>query len=161
MNWGGASIDPDRHYMFVNDMRLGLFNYMIPRDEMTGEGSGIEMGAVPQEGTPFGAMRQRFLSPLGIPCNKPPFGTMTAIDLKTRQIVWQVPVGTVEETGPFNIPMHLPVPVGMPTLGPSLATQGGLVFFAGPRTSICVHGIAPQARKSGKAPCPLAAKAAP
>lgn len=131
MNWGGASIDPDRHYMFVNDMRLGLFNYMIPRDEMTGGGSGIEMGAVPQEGTPFGAMRQRFLSPLGIPCNKPPFGTMTAIDLKTRQIVWQVPVGTVEETGPFNIPMHLPVPVGMPTLGPSLATQGGLVFFAG------------------------------
>ena len=58
--------------------------------------SGIEMGAVPQEGTPFGAMRQRFLSPLGIPCQKPPFGTMTAVDLKSRQIKWQVPVGTVD-----------------------------------------------------------------
>lgn len=131
MNWGSASIDTNRQYMFVNDMRLGLFNYMIPRAEMTGGESGIEMGAVPQEGTPFGAMRQRFLSPLGIPCNKPPFGTMTAIDLQTRKVVWQVPVGTVKETGPFNIPMLLPIPVGMPTLGPSLATQGGLLFFAG------------------------------
>ena len=131
MNWGSAAVDPNRHYMFVNDMRLGLYNYMIPRDQMPSDSSGIEMGAVPQDGTPFGAMRQRFLSPLGIPCNKPPFGTMTAIDLETRRIVWQVPVGTVEETGPFNLPMGLPIPIGMPTLGPAMATQGGLLFFAG------------------------------
>lgn len=131
INWGGASLDPTTGYMFVNDMRLGLYNYQIPRDEMPEDTSGIEMGAVPMEGTPFGAMRQRFLSQLGIPCQKPPFGTMTAIDLKTREIVWQVPVGTVEETGPLNIPMKLPIPIGMPTLGPSLATQSGLVFFAG------------------------------
>ncbi|MCK9509870.1 MAG: membrane-bound PQQ-dependent dehydrogenase, glucose/quinate/shikimate family [Pigmentiphaga sp.] len=131
MNWGGVSLDPTTGYMFVNDMRLGLYNYQIPRDEMPEDSSGIEMGAVPMEGTPFGAMRQRFLSQLGIPCQKPPFGTMTAIDLKTREIVWQVPVGTVEETGPLNIPMRLSIPIGMPTLGPSLATQSGLVFFAG------------------------------
>jgi len=54
-----------------------------------------------------------------------------AIDLETREIVWQVPVGTVKETGPLNIPMGLPIPIGMPTLGPSMATQGGLLFFAG------------------------------
>lgn len=56
---------------------------------------------------------------------------MSAIDLKTRKIVWQVPVGTVQDTGPLGIRMHLPIPIGMPTLGPSLATQSGLVFFAG------------------------------
>ncbi|ETF02735.1 quinate dehydrogenase [Advenella kashmirensis W13003] len=131
MNWGGVSVDPTTNYMFVNDMRLGLANYMIPREKVGAGASGIEMGVVPQDGTPYGAMRERFLSQLGIPCQKPPFGTMTAIDLKTRKIVWQVPVGTVQDTGPLGIRMGMPIPIGMPTLGPSLATQAGLLFFAG------------------------------
>lgn len=131
MNWGSVAVDPTNSYMFVNDMRLGLANYMIPRDQIGAGASGIEMGVVPQVGTPFGAMRQRFLSPAGIPCQAPPFGTMSAIDLKTRKIVWQVPVGTVKDTGPMGIRMGLPIPIGMPTLGASLATQSGLLFFAG------------------------------
>lgn len=130
MNWGSVSIDPTTNYMFVNDMRLGLANWMIPRDQVKG-GNGIEMGVVPQLGTPFGAMRQRFLSPLGIPCQKPPFGTLSAVDLKTHELVWQVPVGTVQDTGPLGIRMGLPLPIGMPTLGPTMATQSGLVFIAG------------------------------
>ncbi|MEZ4054728.1 hypothetical protein QVM81_24685, partial [Enterobacter rongchengensis] len=68
---------------------------------------------------------------LGIPCQKPPFGSLSAIDLKTQRIVWQVPVGTVQDTGPFGVKMRMPMPVGMPTLGGTLATQGGLVFIAG------------------------------
>lgn len=131
MNWGSVSVDPTSSYMFVNDMRLGLANYMIPRANIKPGASGIEMGVVPQEGTPYGAMRERFLSQLGIPCQAPPFGTMSAIDLKTRKLVWQVPVGTVKDTGPLGIRMHLPIPIGMPTLGASLATQSGLLFFAG------------------------------
>jgi len=131
MNWGSVAVDPTTSYMFVNDMRLGLANYMLPREDIPADASGIEMGIVPMEGTPYGAMRERFLSPLGIPCQKPPFGTMSAIDLKTRELVWQVPVGTVRDTGPMGIKMRLPIPVGMPTLGPSLATETGLLFFAG------------------------------
>jgi len=131
MNWGSVSVDPTTHYMFVNDMRLGLANYMIPREKIPAKASGIEMGIVPQDGTPFGAMRQRFLSAVGIPCQAPPFGTMSAIDLVTRKLVWQVPVGTVEDTGPLGFSMKLPIPIGMPTLGPSMATQSGLLFFAG------------------------------
>ena len=131
MNWGSVSVDPTTSYMFVNDMRLGLANYMLPRSAIPEDASGIEMGIVPMEGTPYGAMRERFLSPFGIPCQKPPFGTMSAIDLKTQELVWQVPVGTVRDTGPMGIKMRLPIPVGMPTLGPSLATETGLLFFAG------------------------------
>ncbi|WP_426151358.1 glucose/quinate/shikimate family membrane-bound PQQ-dependent dehydrogenase [Pseudomonas sp. DC3000-4b1] len=131
MNWGSVSVDPTTNYMFVNDMRLGLANYMIKRENMPKNSNGIEMGVVPQVGTPYGAMRQRFLSAVGIPCQKPPFGTMSAIDLKTKKMVWQVPVGTVQDTGPLGIRMHMPIPIGMPTLGGSLATQSGLVFFAG------------------------------
>ncbi|WP_455424498.1 glucose/quinate/shikimate family membrane-bound PQQ-dependent dehydrogenase [Dryocola sp. LX212] len=131
MNWGSVSVDPNNSLMFVNDMRLGLANYMVPRANVAKDASGIEMGIVPMDGTPYGAMRERFLSPLGIPCQKPPFGTMSAVDLKSGKIVWQVPVGTVQDTGPLGIRMHMPIPIGMPTLGASLSTQSGLLFFAG------------------------------
>ncbi len=131
MNWGSASVDPTTGYLFVNDMRLGLWTKLIPRAEMTTGAGGVEMGAASQTGTPYGSLRDRFLSKLGIPCQKPPFGTMSAINLATHELVWQVPVGTVKDTGPMGIKMRLPIPIGMPTLGGSLATQSGLLFFAG------------------------------
>jgi len=154
MNWGGLSVDPNAHYAYVNDMRLGLWVQMVPQQPAEvaamnsdptgtnppekkaeknngGEAPNTGMGAVPLKGTPYSVNKNRFLSQLQIPCQKPPFGSLTAIDLKTRQIAWQVPVGTVEDTGPFGIKMRAPIPVGMPTLGGTLTTQGGLVFIAG------------------------------
>lgn len=55
---------------------------------------------------------------------------LTAVDMKTRQNAWQMPVGTVRDTGPFGVKMHLPVPIDRPTIGGTLATQGGHVFIA-------------------------------
>ncbi|POU68993.1 membrane-bound PQQ-dependent dehydrogenase, glucose/quinate/shikimate family [Pantoea sp. PSNIH4] len=138
MNWGSLSTDPNNHYIFVNDMRLGLWVQMIPantdaiaRGSNGGEAINTGMGAVPLKGTPYAVNKNRFMSPLGIPCQEPPFGTLSAVDLKTQKIVWQVPVGTVQDTGPFGIKMRMKMPIGMPTLGGTLATQGGLVFIAG------------------------------
>lgn len=138
MNWGGLSSDPNSNYIFVNDMRLGLWIQMIKVEAKTatgtntgGESVNTGMGLVPMKGTPYAVNKNRFLSQLGIPCQKPPFGTLTAIDMKTQKIAWQVPVGTVEDTGPLGIKMGLPIPIGMPTLGGTLTTQGGLVFIAG------------------------------
>lgn len=138
MNWGSMSTDPNNHLLFVNDMRLGLWVQMIPADTNSisrgsngGEAINTGMGAVPLKGTPYAVNKNRFMSPLGIPCQKPPFGTLSAIDMKTQKIVWQVPVGTVQDTGPFGIKMGVKMPIGMPTLGGTLATQGGLVFIAG------------------------------
>ena len=131
MNWGSASVDPTTAYLFVNDMRLGLWTQLIPRAQMQPGSGGVEMGAASQTGTPYGSVRNRFLSALGIPCQKPPYGTLSAIDLNNGKLAWQVPVGTVQDTGPLGIKMHLPIPIGMPTLGGSLATQSGLLFFAG------------------------------
>lgn len=137
MNWGSIAFDPTHRYMFVNDMRLGLWIQLIkqtPEDLKVqangGEKVNTGMGAVPMKGTPYKVNKNRFMSVLGIPCQKPPFGTMTAIDMKTRQIAWQVPLGTVQDTGPMGIKMGLKAPIGMPTIGGPMATQGGLVFFA-------------------------------
>ncbi len=138
MNWGGISTDPTSGTIFVNDMRLGLWVQMFPQTAAqkgqsgsAGEAVNTGMGSVPLKGTPYSVVKDRFLSALGIPCQAPPYGTLTAIDLKSRAIKWQVPVGTVRDTGPMGIRMGLPIPIGMPTLGGTLATQGGLVFIAG------------------------------
>ncbi|WP_138467892.1 membrane-bound PQQ-dependent dehydrogenase, glucose/quinate/shikimate family [Poseidonocella sp. HB161398] len=135
MNWGGLSYDPQADTIFVNDMRLGLWVHMVPqaRDAAASDGSeavNAGMGAVPLKGTPYSVIKNRFLSPLGIPCQKPPFGTLTAIDMKTQSVAWEAPLGTVEDTVLFGQKMRLPMPVGMPTIGGSLSTGGGLVFFA-------------------------------
>jgi quinate dehydrogenase (quinone) len=135
MNWGGFSTDPVTNTIFVNDMRLGLWIQMKEAAPTTAVSSGSEatntvMGVVPMKGTPYAVDKNRFLSALGIPCQEPPFGTLTAIDMDSQKIKWQVPLGTVEDTGPFGIKMGVPIPIGMPTIGGSLATQGGLVFFA-------------------------------
>jgi quinoprotein glucose dehydrogenase len=56
----------------------------------------------------------------GVPCNKPPWGYLVAVDLNRGDIVWKVPAGTSEhgEQGLFGY-------------GPALVTAGGLVFHAG------------------------------
>ena len=139
MNWGGLSVDPTAGYLFVNDMRVGLEVQLVEQGEAAGgtkkndggEAANVAGAPVAMAGTPYAInAKLRFVSPLDIPCQKPPFGTLTAVDLKTRQIAWQVPVGTVQDTGPMGIKMHAQMPVGMPTIGGTLATQGGLLFIA-------------------------------
>jgi quinate dehydrogenase (quinone) len=71
------------------------------------------------------------MSPIGVPCNQPPYGTITAVDLNTHKVAWQVPAGTAERLGPFGMASHLPMPAGMPTYAGTMTTAGGLVFFAG------------------------------
>ena len=79
----------------------------------------------PQTGAPFGMMREVLLSPIGLPCNPSPWGTLSAIDLNSRKILWQTPLGTTEAMNPLGLALRF----GTPTLGGPLATSGGLVFI--------------------------------
>ncbi len=72
-----------------------------------------------------------FMSPLGIPCFKPPFGALNAIDLQTGKVKWEVPLGSIEDMPLNGIRSGLHIPLGMPTLGGPLVTEGGLTFFFG------------------------------
>ena len=69
--------------------------------------------------------RRALLSPWGLPCNPPPWGTLAAVDANTGRIRWQVPLGTVRELAPVPLPIHW----GTPTLGGLLTTGGGLTFI--------------------------------
>lgn len=143
MNWGGASIDEINDYLIVNDIRIGDLLALATRAEVDRDGRKVlervgsreiqagHGGLYLQEGTPYAAMYAKFMSPLNLPCHAPPYGTLTAIDLKTRRIAWQTPLGTTRDTGPLGIPLGWPMPVGLPTIGGSLVTGSGLIFFAG------------------------------
>ncbi|WP_223217028.1 membrane-bound PQQ-dependent dehydrogenase, glucose/quinate/shikimate family [Agrobacterium pusense] len=131
LNWGGVTIDARHGKLIANDIRIAKMVRLFPRpevDQVIANNPASESGFFPMDGTPFRASIYDFMSPLNVPCQSPPWGTMTAIDLASRTIAWQVPLGTVEDAGPLNIPTHLPIPFGMPSVGGSVATASGLVL---------------------------------
>ena len=70
-------------------------------------------------------MRETLLSPIGTPCNPPPWGTIAALDLQQRKILWEVPLGTTDDIIPLGIALR----TGTPSFGGPVATAGGLVFI--------------------------------
>ncbi len=160
MNWGSATVDEARGLLVVNDARIVHKVTLVPRDEVSGT-AGAHDGLAPQEGAPYAAFRANFLSPLGVPCQQPPFGMLTGIDLTTFDIVWQVPFGTVEETGPLGIRTGLRMPVGMPPVGGPLSTSGGLIFFAGTQDYYLRAFETETGREIWRAPLPVGSQATP
>ena len=168
MNWGGISIDENTGMMFVNDMRVPLRMSLVTKENTkkfkvsTDEVPGF-MGTIrPQVAGIYGGIRIDILqSPLGVPCNNPPFGSMSAIDLNTQKLVWQVPLGTVQDTGPLGIKTKMPIPLGMPTLGGPTSTASGLVFFAGTQDYYLRALDSATGKEVWKARLPVGAVAAP
>lgn len=127
-NWGGVSVDPGRGRLYVNQMRTASIVQLIPRaeyDALPSKEAVYPAELYPMEGTPYAARRQPLLSPLGAPCNPPPWGLLTAVDLASGEVLWESRLGTTRDQAPF--PLWLPL--GAPNLGGSLATAGGLVFI--------------------------------
>jgi len=126
-NWGGVAVDPHRQLMVANVINMAWTVAMVPRDEVGAERRrhpGSEIGE--QAGTPYAMRRDPLLSPLGLPCNPPPWGSVAAVRLGTGDIVWQQPLGTVRDLAPVPIPIRY----GVPSLGGPLLTASGLIFIA-------------------------------
>ncbi|MGR3376527.1 membrane-bound PQQ-dependent dehydrogenase, glucose/quinate/shikimate family [Salipiger abyssi] len=134
-NWGSGAINEDTGLMFVKDINLPIKVQLLPtREEVAAAPTGGHEGrdlVAPQSGTPFAVYTDPFMSPLGVPCVAPPFGTLSAVDLVTSEIVWQRPAGTIEDTVVGGLRASAPIPLGMPPMGGPLSTRAGLVFYAG------------------------------
>jgi len=137
INWGSVSVDPKSGLMFVNSNRFALTVKLITRADADArgwkpEGFGgkeVRMGGVPMAATPYAAEVNLFWTPLIVPCLSPPYGMLSAVDLKTGKLVWHRLIGTARDSGPLTIPSHLPIPMGAPNTGGSVATKSGLLFI--------------------------------
>lgn len=124
-NWGSVSVDQANNIMVVNPMLLGNQLKLTPRDELPEGEDGNQLG------TPYSSSTVRFMSPLGVPCNQPPYGILAAIDLETRELLWERPIGTAKDSGPLGMKALLPITIGTPQSGGTVTTAGGLIFTAG------------------------------
>jgi len=136
-NWSGATWDPGRQRLFVPVNNLV---HVIRLDEVAERATGGGADVKPLHGiglrnalwliTGRGTGERYRLSQISgrtilshddVPCNKPPWGRLVAVDLARGAIAWSASTST----GPDD--------PGRSGFGPALATASGLVFHAGTR----------------------------
>ena len=120
-NWGGTAFDPKSGYVFVATQDVGALGWV----EKARDGSPVPYDKVAPERP--GPGRGNFdvrMTDLNWPCQKPPWGRLTAVNTSTGDIAWQVPLGITEQllAGKQN--------TGRPVLAGPIATAGGVLFIA-------------------------------
>ncbi|MGO1079865.1 glucose/quinate/shikimate family membrane-bound PQQ-dependent dehydrogenase [Inquilinus sp. CA228] len=129
--WGGIAVDPVRQIAIANPIAIPFVSKLIPRGPDNpaapndAHPSGSEIGVQPMYGAPYGVVLHPFLSPIGLPCMRPPWGYMAAIDLKTMKIAWMHRNGTIRDSAPVPVPIRM----GVPSLGGPMTTAGGVAFL--------------------------------
>ncbi len=110
-NWSGASFDRASGYLFVNANEVGAVGAMEPQ----AADAPVRYRRASKEGE-----YARFWDEHQWPCQKPPWGTLNAVDVNKGEVVWKVPIGVVD---------GLKTTTGTPNLGGSIVTDGGVVFI--------------------------------
>ena len=115
--WSGGAIDATRGLLFVNTNEVGAI---------------VQLAAEPP-GSPVAFRRAgpwgpyaRFWDSDQLPCQRPPWGKLNAVDLRTGDIAWQVPLGSAPQLAGRGV-----TGTGTPNLGGAVATATGLVFIGG------------------------------
>ncbi|HET6630377.1 MAG TPA: pyrroloquinoline quinone-dependent dehydrogenase [Woeseiaceae bacterium] len=128
-NWGGLAWDPESQLVIATVLEFPTWVRLTPRDEaeaLMESGDFDWSGYTDMEGTPYVLSRDSLLSALGMPCTKPPWGKLVALDLGTGEIAWQRPVGTIQDLAPALVPN---LELGVPLIGGAIVTGSGLVFM--------------------------------
>jgi quinoprotein glucose dehydrogenase len=146
--WGGPAYDPENQLLFVKgNNQPSLVKLASPGPP--NRAVDAELAPLLQRGWrwPSAAVNDRRRldagsagvggTPPELPIGKPPYGTLTAIDLATGEHRWQVTVGNWPELSrhPALRGVKLPPLGAVGTSGP-IVTRGGLVFIAGGSTSL-------------------------
>ncbi|HTE42585.1 MAG TPA: membrane-bound PQQ-dependent dehydrogenase, glucose/quinate/shikimate family [Steroidobacteraceae bacterium] len=125
-NWGSVAVDEDKQLLIANPLIMGNRIELIPRANVPeGTRGGLQLG------TPYAVTTQPFMSPLSVPCQRPPYGVLAVIDLQTQKLVWSKPVGMANESGPLGIASGLRLPLGAPLSAGTAVTKGGVIFMGG------------------------------
>jgi quinoprotein glucose dehydrogenase len=106
-NWSGGAFDPVRRLLFVPVSNVGIEIRLVPTGRDTGERYRLDGGHV-------------LFAHEGLPCNRPPWGRLVAVDVDKGEVAWTVSTSTGH-----------PDDLGNSSYQPPLATAGGLVFHGG------------------------------
>jgi len=124
ISWGGTAYDPELGYIFVNSKERPLNGWMRKNPEY-GPDTDVQVPYVRETGPPFEApLFDSEGTRIGaLPCFKPPWARLFAVNASTGEIAWEVPLGIDEmlPEGKQN--------VGSPSEGGPIVTAGGLVFI--------------------------------
>lgn len=133
--WGSTAYDPVSHTLYVkatNSPALFRITRGVPNDTIgyayTADlaQSGLGVSADPDSG------RADHAPPRQLPLIKPPYGTMTAIDLDTGRHRWQVTLGDTPEIRQHPLLAGLDIPpTGVAGAVGGTVTAGGLIFATG------------------------------
>ena len=128
-DWGGISVDPVRQIAFVNPSYMAFKSRLIPAADIAKQGPRVSEteGVQPNKGAPYGVILEAMLSPMGLPCQAPAWGYVAAVDLTTHKTIWMHKNGTVRDSSPVPVPLTM----GVPSLGGTFTTAGGVSFLSG------------------------------
>jgi len=144
VDWYGASIDPVHHLLIANTSYIPFTMDAMPAADAIRRGlmkpwagwnsaqpypKPKEFAVGPQYGTPYAVVVKPWLNLLDAPCSAPPWGKLVAIDLQTKKIAWQRPVGTTRDTNLFDTHANVPLPTGIFMIGGNIITASGLIFM--------------------------------
>jgi quinoprotein glucose dehydrogenase len=121
-NWGGTAVDPETSLLYVKSTNSPAVLALGAVDTTRTEGRlGIDR------------TRRSIRLASGIPIQKPPYGTLTAIDMNRGEIAWQIPIGDTPQVreNPALAGVALPDRLGVTGAPGPIVTAGGLVFLTG------------------------------
>ncbi len=125
-NWGGMAFDPESQLMYINTSRAAHLITLVPSENYEAAKAAEPNEEIsPQSPTRWAVKRELVLSPLDLPCNPPPWGMLTAVDLSDGTIKWESVLGTVRDLAPLPLPLKW----GTPNFGGPVVTAGGVVFI--------------------------------
>lgn len=121
-NWGGPAADPTTGVVYIKSTEEPSLLRIAEADpNRTEDDYSIDWDT------------SRQLRVDGVPIHKPPYGTLTAIDLNTGDHLWQIPLGDNAQLrlNPALRGVDLPERLGTGGASGPLVTAGGLVFLTG------------------------------
>jgi len=118
-NWGGTAYVPRLGYVVVATQDVGALGWMESKD-----GSLVAFDkSSPERPAGRGIFDVR-TDGVSLPCQKPPWGRLMAINTATGDIAWQTPLGITE-----RLPAEKQK-TGRPLVAGPIVTAGGLIFIA-------------------------------
>jgi quinoprotein glucose dehydrogenase len=134
INWGGAAADPTTGFVFVNAHDTSLVGWVEKKRPGGNYGRGTEGSTIPMDrgsvngAGPYFTFSAAYKDPAtgrtlaNLPCQRPPWGQLVAVNANTGEIAWQTPLGLTEV-----LPEGKQRTGNSGSAGPT-ATAGGLVF---------------------------------